>query len=187
MKITNGELPESMIPYASKFIGEYSGDLDGRPMHLTLTIEGRKVLLSSDSDWIGNGCTSQVGELKEVYAKKKKDQSLVTKAIFYFDAGKCSSQVLGREIQVTLKDKKPLALKLSIYARTDSYYSCVGPRPYGEPANQDFDSSYYPGPGYPGPGYPGGFYPYPRPGYPYNQCSMYYETYFVDGKFTKVQ
>ncbi|HAR43510.1 MAG TPA: hypothetical protein DCS07_12925 [Bdellovibrionales bacterium] len=182
VKIINGELPEGMVSHASKFMGEYAGDLDGRPMHLTLAMEGNKVVLSSSADWLDQGCSSVTGDLKEMYVKNKKNEMILSKAVFYFDAGQCSAQVWGRELELKLKDKTPLALSVSIFARTESYWSCYGPRPYPyvEVADQSIDPSYVPGPGHPG---------YNPPHYPnpYDNCRNYLDTYVLSGRFSKIQ
>lgn len=143
LKIENGELPDGLIPYAEKFVGEYEGIVNGVPVSLRLALNGKKVMLSSSADWVSPGCHSTVGELREVYVRDKEGQKNLVTGVFAFSAGACSLSVWGKELKVSFGDVSPAILETKIYFYRRFLNRCLPDLPGGSNRCTEWYADYY--------------------------------------------
>jgi hypothetical protein len=116
IKVENGEVPDDYRAMAQGYMGTYAGTLDGVSASVTLTLDGRKVLLSykdaNGTDMIGAPCDSKIGNLQTVSVSKTRSldaSSPVTykldSATFAFDPNRCWGSVSGREVVLDFSRK----------------------------------------------------------------------------------
>jgi hypothetical protein len=91
LKFENGRIPKPLLPYAQALMGEYHGTKEGFSDAIQLSLDGDRLVVTSDEDPVMAGCNSVVGNLKSVRysgAAEKGDMK-ISSAIFEFSAPNC--------------------------------------------------------------------------------------------------
>jgi len=110
VEITDGEIPSQYLNVAQKHTGTYAGKFNGVPGELTLSLQGRRAVLSYKnqfgSDLIDPSCQSMIGDLLKVGVEGQDSSNFELKsARFAFSANRCFPSVEGKEVVLSFSEK----------------------------------------------------------------------------------
>ena len=148
VKITDGQVPNELLPYVQKFLGEYTGQIEHRATSLVATLDGNRLVLKSIDDLIAPACMSKIGNLTKLTYEVEKDKSVTVKeALIDFDPALCANDVKAKELEISVKKGEPITLDIRFFDHYEWVWTCssfpdVHPVPMppvnpGEPCWQD--------------------------------------------------
>lgn len=134
--IKDGRIPAEYLEQARALEGVYPGQMDRKPVDLSIQMAGDKVILTSSADILGEGCQSFIGNLRKVSVDKTNQGYRVKGAKFDFNPGRCSINVSGKSLNFTLKqrgEKTELVASLmqSTEWRRECHVECSHGGPHG--------------------------------------------------------
>ncbi len=118
----DGTIPEAYKEVAAKLEGTYVG----KTGNLKISLDGTTPKLeflgpNGSTDILGGECESQIGRLSQVIADKGRNgEIIVTWAQFAFNPKKCSAQIGGRSIELSIfyNSGKVKSISASIFHET---------------------------------------------------------------------
>lgn len=115
----DGQIPAEYIEVAKNYTGTFSGNFEGTPGKLIISLEGTRAIArfeaaSGDTDILGRGCASSINQLLAINPAKKDNQIRVNGAEFAFNPGSC--YVANRVLYVSFKHtgSNPREAKVSV-------------------------------------------------------------------------
>lgn len=135
VQLSDGRLPQELIPYAQVLVGNYAGQVDRKPITLTIGLEtDGKLRLSFSEDIVASSCGSQIGNLKEITYGGSANSPNLTSAMFEFDPGQCLGEILGNEILIKVKmtEGQPIQLNLQLLDHYETQQRCGWDPPTGK-------------------------------------------------------
>ncbi len=124
--IVDGRIPVEYLAQAQEIVGDYRGVMERAPVILSFSLDGDRLILSSDRDLIGEGCESQIGDLTKIRARKEEGKVVVEGAKFVFDPNLCSFDVEGEILRFGIHKGLDgvFVLDASILSHTDWDTDC---------------------------------------------------------------
>ena len=120
--VLDGQLPEAAMAKAAEMVGTYTGNFDHQGVSFTLTLEGRRLVLTPLKPLLFGRCAERVGDVFSVYiGGKEKDQ--LGGVRFDFDPGRCVG-IRGRALWVSIPKKSTRPLWLSVYDHSEYVQYC---------------------------------------------------------------
>ena len=158
--VPNGEVPAQYLELAKTYMGSYSGNFEGNPGTITLSLVGNKVMTSFKgqvNDILGDiRCNSQIGDVATIQIDNK--EKYLQYASIHFSPNACGA-VQGRSLALHFsKDAKSFGAQ--ILREVVPVYICTS----------------YPYP------IPGRAYPTP---FPQQQCRIDYQYDYLTGQFAR--
>ncbi len=101
-KVPNGEIPDEYVKAAQKYMGFYSGKMEGNRGVLKFSLKGKKPVVefadNRGTDILDPRCESKIGELLSVKVAKKNGAYVLERATFAYDPNFCWPSVQGRQV-----------------------------------------------------------------------------------------
>ncbi|NUM88358.1 MAG: hypothetical protein HUU37_04055 [Bdellovibrionales bacterium] len=145
LDIVNGEVPANFLGNVQGLLGTWNGQFNQRALQVTISLDGNRLVWSSNDDMIAPACRSHVGNLKRVTYREKDGKVEVTGAEFFFDANLCLTRPMGDALYVDFENAT--AMQIAIRDRMESRIVC-GSQPF--PTFPGHGGIYDPYPPYPG-------------------------------------
>lgn len=139
VKITDGNLPNELLPYIQPALGTYLGQTEHRATGLVMSLEGNHLTLKSTDDIIDPTCKSTIGNLLKLTYKENKDKTIqITEALFDFDPNLCGNEVAAKSISFSTVKNNPLTLDMLYLDHFEWRWQCGNGNypPPGHPGSQ---------------------------------------------------
>jgi hypothetical protein len=130
VEITDGEIPAQYLKVAQSHTGTYVGKFNGVPGELTLSLQGRRAVLSYKnqfgSDLVDPSCQSIIGDLLKVGVEGQDASNFELKsARFAFSANRCFPSVEGKEVVLSFSEKSgQRRIDVSLVRRSQLEQNC---------------------------------------------------------------
>jgi hypothetical protein len=126
--VKDGEVPREYQSLAQRYMGTYSGTMDGNAGVLELKMEGNKAVAT----WKGAGgatvldqCAAKIGQLLRVDVDEVgKGNYELDHATFALDTSMCSRKIQVPEIKLDFKHRETLQIKASVIEEIRQEWRC---------------------------------------------------------------
>ena len=123
--VQNGELPENLVSYVSPYLGTYNAKINAAfskdQGQVSLGLDGRRVIVTSTMDVVGENCGSSIGDLEQVFVETDSNGvSSIGSATFALNPGRCI-EIEGRSVAFERNGENRYSLQILISHQSSTH------------------------------------------------------------------